>query len=274
MSIAKLAKRALGQALRLERRTIGISRLVPFRVRHKLRLAMGMGPVGEGRRYASQGLEQFFQTLNEHKAAYVVLRWFESLPDHVDGDIDFLVADEALPEFEALLGFGKNGVPCDVYSESGRRGFRYAGMPYFPPLLARRVLSRRITSAGLISVPCPEDHFLTLAYHAVYHKGLRSGLPTTVPDLQPESAPKHDYCGTLTRLAENIQTPVEMSMEALDEFLSSQGWRPSAPILKRLARDNIWVRRYFGVNLEPRLRKRPAFKLDGDPQGGGQHAGA
>jgi hypothetical protein len=273
--MTKLARRAIGRIVEAERRTTGLSELIPPRVRYELRQAIGMAPLGEGRRYApGPGLERLFETLNERNTAYVVLRWFEDLPDRPDGDIDFLAADEALPEFNTLLGFEKSGFPCDVYSESGRRGFRYAGMPYFPPLLARGLLSRRIVNAAGVSVPCPEDHFLSLAYHAVYQKGLQSGLPTSVPNLQPDPAPKHDYRRTLARLAERIHVPVEVSMEALDEVLSSAGWRPAAPVLKRLARYNVWIRRYFGADLDPKLQSRLVPKPQGEQKSGGQRASA
>jgi len=182
--------------------------------------------------------------LNSRNANYVVLRWFGGLPDEFDGDIDLLVGDDDLPLFESLLQSGRGGVPCDIYSESGIPGYRYAEMSYFPPALARGVLSRRIIVPGPISVPCAEDHFLSLAYHAVYQKGLRSGLPTLLR-LEPSLAPMHDYHGTLTRLADKLALPVEISLEGLDEYLAARGWRPPARVLARLAQHNPWLREHL-----------------------------
>lgn len=245
MALAGRARRALGDAVRWERRTIGVTELVPPRVRGKLRRLLGMGSLQDARRYApAGGLEELFDTLHRRNASYVVIRWFESLPGSADGDIDFLVADDALATFEELLDADAGGVPCDLYSATGVRGYRYAGMSYYPSLLAQRILARRTSAAGKVSVPCPEDHFFSLAYHALYQKGLRSGLPTSL-SLQPEAAPLHDYEGTLKNLATALQLPVELSMEGLEAFLASRGWRPPAAMLKRLARQNKWVRMYF-----------------------------
>jgi hypothetical protein len=231
------------EAIRWERRTLGIGRLLSPGLRGRIRQLVGAGPLQEGRRYApTGGLRQLFQLLNSRGARYVVLRWFDGLPDEVDGDIDFLVADEDLPLFESLMRSERGGIPCDLYSESGVRGYRYADMPYFPPHLAKRILERAIVIPGPLSVPCDEDHFLSLAYHAVYQKGLRSGLPTTQRSAQSVPVPLHDYEGTLGRLARKLGWGVEISMEDLEDFLAEQGWRPADAVLRQLARHNPWLR--------------------------------
>lgn len=243
MAVATTAKRVIGGVVRWERRAVGVTDAIPAGLRRRMRAALGMAPLRETRLYAANGgLEELFRTLDQRNVRYVVLRWFEGLPACVDGDIDFLMGDEAIPHFEQLLGSDTGGVPCDLYSETGVPGYRYAQLPYLPPALARQILSRRVTVGRRVSVPCPEDHFLSLAYHAIYQKGLQSGLPTCVPSLQPAREPMHDYRGTLTHLSEALRLPVEIGMEALDAYLSSQGWRPAMPVLKRLARDNIWLR--------------------------------
>ena len=160
MALAGQARRALGRTLRWERRTIGMTDRIPRQVRTKLRRFLGMGALQDARRFTrTRRLDQLFDALDRREASYVVLRWFEGLPANADGDIDFLVADEALPIFEDLLDGGPDGVPCDLYSASGARGYLYAGMPYYPPLLAARILARCVTAEGRVRVPCPEDHF-------------------------------------------------------------------------------------------------------------------
>jgi len=246
MALAGQARRALGRTVRWERRTIGMTDFIPRPVRSKLRRLFGMGSLQDARRFTrTRRLDRLFDALNERHASYVVLRWFEGLPRRADGDIDFLVADEALPIFEDLLDGGADGVPCDLYSASGARGYLYAGMPYYPPLLGARILARCVTAEGRVNVPCPEDHFFSLAYHALYQKGLKSGLPSSLRTQQPIPTPMHDYHGTLERLAAMLQLPVAINMEELDALLASRGWRPPAAMLKQLARHNEWVREHF-----------------------------
>ena len=255
MVLSGRVERSVREAIRWERRVLGIGRWLSPQVRRRLRQLVGAGPLQEGRRYApTDELPPLFQLFNNRRARYVVLRWFDGLPDEVDGDIDFLVADEDLPLFESVLRSESGGIPCDLYSESGRRGYRYADMPYFPPHLAKRILSRAIIIAGPLNVPCDEDHFLSLAYHAVYQKGLRSGLPTMLSPVQPIPAPLHDYQGTLLRLARKLGLSVEISMEDLEDFLAENGWRPADPMLRQLARHNPWLRKRMLVAGEAKPR--------------------
>jgi len=60
----------------------------------------------------------------------------------------------------------------------------------------------------------------------------------------------HDYHGTLTRLAEQLALPVEISMEGLDEYLAAMGWRPPPRVLTRLAQHNPWLRERLRVSGE------------------------
>ena len=243
MSLAAVAEQAFRHAVRWERRTMGIASHLSPKVRQRVRTLLGIGPIQEGRRYIlAQNLRELFETLHRRNASYVVLRWFEKLPDGVDGDIDFLVADESLPHFEHLLHSHNDGIPCDLYSASGMRGYKFAGFPYLPPGHAQGILSRRVTIGRSLNVPCPEDHFLSLAYHAIYQKGLQSGLPTSLRDMNPSLTPRHDYGGVLAELARTLRFSVEINMESLDEFLAARGWRPPAPVMHRLARYNPWLR--------------------------------
>ena len=206
----------------------------------------------EARRFLPAAeLEEFFETVGRRGIEYVVIRWFESLPRPPQSDIDFLVADHALPEFEALLNRDRTGIPCDINAESGVRGYSYGGMPYYPPELARRILERRVTVGGWVQAPCAEDHFLTLAYDCVYRKGLESGLPTSDRSLRPLSAPKHDYGKALSALAAELGLALTIDMEALDLFLAQQGWRPPQRILEHLAVDNPWLRHRLKADRRP-----------------------
>ena len=202
----------------------------------------------EGRRFvAPDRLDHLFTTLRQSGAPYVVVRWFDDLPDRPDGDIDFLISDEAVPTIEALLSRERGGVPCDIYSELGQPGYRYGDIAYYPAHLARQIIERRTLHRDVVSVPCPEDHFFSLAYHCLYHKGLDCGLPTSQPGLRPASRPNHDYLGTLAALASEMGLKVQLIMELLDALLHDRGWRPPRPILERLAIDNVWIQNYFDI---------------------------
>jgi hypothetical protein len=204
---------------------------------------LGRKPPLRTRRFIRSDLsvEDFFQELRDRGVRYAVLRWFEQLP-HVDPgeDIDMLFEDADLARVEDLFDRSE-GVPCDVYSAGGSPGSTYRGMPYFPPAAARSLLARTTELGGLYRVPCPEDHFLSLAYHAVYQKGLRSGLPTSLPGMTPATDPEHVYARVLADLAQAIGVSVGIDMESLDACLGEHGWHPAPAMLEELAARNAWL---------------------------------
>jgi len=193
------------------------------------------------------GLEQFFRTLRERHIRYVVLRWFDELPQiKPGGDVDLLIHDNDIEPIADLFVSQVRGVACDLFSVGGLRGSSYRGIPYLPPTQAIGVLDRATTFRDLILIPAPEDYFLSLAYHAVYQKGLRSGIPTSERGLQPEAQPRHDYAADLARLADEAGIDVRITMESLDDYLAERGWRPLPEMLPTLAERNAWIAARFG----------------------------
>lgn len=192
------------------------------------------------------GTPGFFAELERRKVRYAVLRWFDTLPNVApDEDIDLLVDDADVPKLLDLLPLGFVGVPCDVYSASGLPATDYRGVAYYPPQLAERILANAIKVNDVCRAPAPRDHFFSLAFHAVYHKGLASGLPTALPGLEPMRAPDHDYRAVLGQLAEREGIDCELTLEGLDDLLAAQGWRPSHDALARLMRYNSWIQARF-----------------------------
>ena len=188
------------------------------------------------------GLEQFFRTLRDRKVRYVVLRWFDELPRiKPGGDVDLLIHDDDIEAVSDLFVGEVRGVACDLFSVSGLRGSSFRGIPYLPPAKAAGMLERAVVFRDLMLVPGPQDYFLSLAYHAIYQKGLRSGLPTAASGLQPEGHPRHDYAGILAKLAAESGIDVPITMEGLDEYLTGCGWHPSPPMMATLAKRNDWV---------------------------------
>lgn len=204
-----------------------------------------INPQSRARRQLRIGLdwEAFFATLAERRIRYVVLRWFESLPAVAPGeDVDLLIADEDIGRIGDLCGRWRTGRVCDVYSVTGLPGSDFRKMAYYPPACATRILERAISQQGRFSVPCPEDHFLSLAYHAVYHKGFASGLPgITAGSASGHRTPDHDYRAELAALASSLGIDTAIDLESLDGYLAGRGWRPPYDMLSRLAFHNRWI---------------------------------
>ena len=126
------------------------------------------------------GIGPFLQHVTGNGTKHAVLRWFENLPQLPPGeDIDLLVEDSRLDEVRTLLDSGPGIQPIDLYSVTGLPGSDFRSMPYYPPHLAEKLLTRTVSHRGLCSVPAANEHFLSLAYHALYHKGYASGIPAT-----------------------------------------------------------------------------------------------
>jgi hypothetical protein len=200
------------------------------------------------RRYLRPGvsLDEFFTELDRLGVRYAVLRWFETLPEVEPGeDVDILVADEDVRRLRPLLA--SYLVPLgtqkfDVYSVSGLAGSDFLTVPYFTSDFARGVLERSVLLRGRYRVPCDQDHFDSLAYHAVYHKGAASGLPENAAVEPLGGDGDHDYAAVLGALAERLSLPVSLTLESLDTYLAEKGLRPPLDTLDKLSATNPWLR--------------------------------
>ena len=225
-------------------------------------------PGARARRYVAgrYSCEDFFRELAVRQVRYAVLRWFETLPVIARGeDVDLLVADDDLGKIDNLFVRLRSGIACDVYSVSGMPGSDFQKMAYFPPYLAEQIVARARVIKNLYRVPAAQDHFLSLAYHALYHKGYASGLKTVLtPAVPPKKLPDHDYRQVLHDLAVQLSVRVEIDLESLDEYLTQQGWRPPFDMLARLSLRNPWIHdRYFrdGFAVDPLRRGLAVFLL-------------
>ena len=174
--------------------------------------------IPNARRYISPliGIENFFKYLEKSQVKYTILRWFDSLPEISPGeDIDMLVGDENVDVIETLLKEQPGLIPCDIYSVSGLPGTSYKNMAYYPPPLAQQILKGAVTFKDYFRVPSPKEHFLSLAYHAIYHKGKSSGIPKSLhDDMQLTCEPEHDYAGILASLAKSLGINVEITLDS------------------------------------------------------------
>lgn len=192
------------------------------------------------------GTEGLAARLQDAGLRYAVLRWFESLPELGPGeDLDVLVADDDADALRALVETEPGVIPLDLYSVSGLDGSDYRGAAYYPPEHAAGLLGRAVVHASGFRVPAPEDHLHSLAYHAVYHKGVASGITSDAVDAQEEEA-EHDYRAVLDRLAASLGVTLPPTLEGLDGYLGSVGWRPGRDALRRLASSNSWVEARHG----------------------------
>ncbi|SDG17347.1 hypothetical protein [Pelagibacterium luteolum] len=209
------------------------------------RIAHNLGLVMSPRFYLPAGdtLEGFFHKLHAAGVHCVVLRWFEDLPHVADGeDVDLLVRDEDLAKVVRMLDPLGGDIPFDIYTVSGRAGTRFKGTPYFSRPLAERALESAIRHRLVFPVPAAREHFDTMAYHAVYHKGRASGLPDRHEGPKTMVAPEHDYLQVLTTLRDRLGLRMEITLDTIDDYLTERGYRPSGSVLETLSRTNTWLR--------------------------------
>lgn len=214
----------------------------------------GEPPPAGARHYLSPvvGIAGLPDLLERHHIRYSVLRWFDALPHVEPGeDLDVLVADDDVAAFRQVLADEPGTLPIDMYSASGLPGTDFHEMAYYPPRLADEILAHSAPLASGFRAPTEAHHFRSLAYHALYHKGATSGLPSEL--VTPEPHPEHDYLGVLSALAGADGFTGAVTMETLDEHLARVGWRPPRDTLAKLATTNEWVRTRFryGVDDEP-----------------------
>jgi hypothetical protein len=190
-------------------------------------------------------LSGLFDTFQREGIEYVVLRWFESLPEREPtGDIDLMVADDDLPRVLQILRSAPAIRPCDLYTPSGLRESSYLKASYYPPTLARRLLTNARLHRGFCQVPSQREYFHSLAYHAVYHKGPDSNLPGAAAYRRHHCRSARDFTAILTNMAAQQGIDVEISLDGLHAYLVRNDWAPPADLIVRMAASspkNRWL---------------------------------
>lgn len=203
------------------------------------------------RRYLARGLSlaRFFALLQQREVPYVVLRWFDSLPQVEAGeDIDILVADEHLDYVRTLLvarPTSRRSQKFDVYTVSGLPGSDFGGVPYYPPTFAREMLRDAVWLRQTYRVPSLQHHLDSLGYHAAYHKGWTSGLQDGAAPGRSRQPSDHDYETVLSKLAAELGTELVVTLAGLDNYLAGKGLQPPLDTLERLEPRNPWIRTHF-----------------------------
>lgn len=119
----------------------------------------------------------FYKILDSHNIDYVILRWFDNYPDITNSeDVDILVSNESYFRLKKLCIRGRenlfNFIKFDIYSVNNLDKH----MSYYPPYLAKRILNSKIRHSSGYMVPDDYHLFLSLCFHALFHKGINSGL--------------------------------------------------------------------------------------------------
>lgn len=196
---------------------------------------------------------QFLRNLDAQGVKYVVLRWYDELPQvldrHVADDVDLLVEHGSLARIAAAVpffNFGKKAdkVKFDLYSDSGRNGLSYRKMPYYPPIRARHLLDTRVADPRGWYRIAPHAYIPALVYHLTYHKRESSGLR-----LLPESSDtgrlvsKKDYPALLQAEArkEGFALPPLSSLLQAHQWLLSQAWSMPFDLIRRWPDQDAWL---------------------------------
>ncbi|ANU27621.1 hypothetical protein I858_011555 [Planococcus versutus] len=182
------------------------------------------------------GIEGFFELLNKRQLEYVVLRWFDELPFlDLDEDVDLLVSDKHIELVRDLLNETVGILPFDIYSVGGLTGSNFKNIAYYPPYIAETIVDQRQLWKDKYYVPSSFHHFLSLMYHAVYHKGEKSGIPVRSGEVVKQIPQDHDYPGILKRLADENKIQLdEVSLESFHRVLDEHGWAPSTDTIRKL----------------------------------------
>lgn len=190
------------------------------------------------------GVQGFLDYLRQKEVHYVVLRFFDALPDlHREGaDLDILLANEDRDSVDEFLQKHPGPIRVELKTVSHLRN---NNLPYFPPHLARAILDSSIDGPAGSRIPAPKEAFLSLAYHALYHKGVNAGISSRLPSISVNEFPESNYTEKLNQMAEKLGVNINITMEDIDEYLHQNGWRPKIDTLAKIALENKWVQERF-----------------------------
>lgn len=200
----------------------------------------------KARRYLSPeiGYGNFFDALNDLQLKYVILRWHDKIPfTDLSEDVDLLISDQDIGRVQELLDERVGILPFDVYSISGMPGSTFKNMAYYPPYLGELILQDRELWQGKYFIPNKKAYFYSLMYHAVYHKGEKSGIPVHEGGQPNLDLSDHDYLSILRKMAlENGITLEKSNLLYFHELLESEGWAPATDTLRKLSGgDASWL---------------------------------
>jgi hypothetical protein len=218
---------------------------------------------------------QFLRNLDTQGVKYVVLRWYDDLPQVLDrrvaDDIDLLVEHGSLARIAAAVPFFNFGrkagkVKFDLYSDSGRSGLSYRKMPYYPPVRARHLLDTRVADARGWYRISPRDYIPALVYHLTYHKRQSSGLRLPPDIVASDVAAKKDYPALLQAEArkEGFALPSLATLLDAHQWLRAQAWSIPFDLIQRWSDQDAWLRYLYRCEAGQMQAAMSAHALDDD----------
>jgi hypothetical protein len=147
-----------------------------------------------------QGLLDYF---HEKSISYVVPRFFQKLPNlfREGGDLDILVSNEDEKLVREFIAEHPGTIRIDVWSVSAPI---YNGVSYYLPPLARKILASAIEGPAGSKIPAPRESFLSFVYHALYHKGVNAGIPSTTPGVSVRKNPENNYTDMISYMVKDL----------------------------------------------------------------------
>jgi len=197
------------------------------------------------------GIEGLLNYLNSENINYVVLRFYQKLPQlyRKGGDLDLLVSDEDQGRVKNFVKKKSGSIRIDIWSVSEPS---FNGISCYLPRLAEQILMNSIAGPANSRIPNKKDSMLSLIYHALYHKGINSGIPSTTKKIESIKLPKNDYIAEIQKMAKELNIEIGSTMEELDEYLCKEGWRPKIDTLSKIAQWNEWVKVRFFSDINKR----------------------
>ena len=186
------------------------------------------------------GISGFLKYLYEANIEYVIPRHYEFLPNlhRVGGDLDIIVSDKDEESLKKFLLENDGSIRIDVWSVSRKN---YNKTSYMPPNIAKKIINDSVEGKALSKIPNQLDSFNCLVFHALYHKGFNSEIPSKYKTSN-KIISNNDYFSAIKNKASELNLEIHFTMESLDDYMNSIGWRPSTKTLKSLSKENEWIR--------------------------------
>jgi len=185
--------------------------------------------------------EDFYKYLDLNNIDYVVLRWFDAYPYiSIDEDVDILVSDESYNRLKKMCKRGRpkllSFIAFDIYSVTNIDKH----MSYYPPHLANKILQSKVRHPSGFMVPNDFYHFLSLCYHALFHKGKNSGLSSSFHETHSSKHNFKNYLFKLSQLNDLNYSYDDFTIEGIHSILKEHKFTPPVDIyFRRLPKNEI-----------------------------------